>query len=78
MFFFDPEGGFMAVVECKESLVGFNDNTFVQAQDYLIDHHVRFLVTDGMTFISLIRFGQTSSERNNKPFNCCLAEVRYG
>ena len=50
--FFDPEGGFMAVVECKESLVGFNENAFVQAQDYLFDLHARsFFVTDGMTFM---------------------------
>ena len=50
--FFDPEGGFMAVIECKESLVGFNENAFVQAQDYLFDLHARFFfVTDGMTFM---------------------------
>ena len=47
--FFDSEGGFMAVIECKESLVGFNENAFVQAQDYLFDLHARFFfVTDGI------------------------------
>ena len=50
--FFDSEGDFMAVIECKESLVGFNENAFVQAQDYLFDLHARFFfVTDGMTFM---------------------------
>ena len=42
--FFDLEGGFMAVVECKESLVRFNENAFVQAQDYLFDLHARFFL----------------------------------
>ena len=52
--FFDPEGGFMAVVECKESLVGFNENAFVQAQDYLYDLHARFFfVTDGIHYCEL-------------------------
>ena len=49
--FFNPEGGFIAVVEYKRSLVGFDENAFVQAQDYLFDLHVRyFFVTDGVTF----------------------------
>ena len=49
--FFDPEGGFMAVVECKESIVGDHEAACVQAQDYSQALHVKFFfVTDGMTF----------------------------
>lgn len=47
----DPENSVAAVVECKNSLVGYNEPAFIQAQDYLMDLHARyFIVTDGMTF----------------------------
>lgn len=47
----DPENSVAAVVECKCSLVGYNEPAFIQAQDYLMDLHARyFFVTDGMTF----------------------------
>ena len=47
----DPENSVAAVVECKNSLVGYNEPAFIQAQDYLMDLHARyFFVTDGMIF----------------------------
>lgn len=49
--FYDPDGVFMAVVECKVSLVGYNEPAFIQAQDYLLDLNAKFFfVTDGMVF----------------------------
>lgn len=48
----DSEDDLIAVVECKYSLVGYNEPAFVQAQDYLMDLHARiFFVTDGMIFM---------------------------
>lgn len=51
----DPENEVMAVVECKESIVGYNEPAFIQAQDYLTTLHAKyFFVTDGMTFSGYI------------------------
>ena len=47
----DSKSELIAVVECKESIVGDHEAAFIQAQDYLHSLHAKiFFVTDGMTF----------------------------